>query len=233
MAFLPDLTRRVSNLVDPSSIDSLKSAISNHGGLAPQNRFGVIITPPTAAVLSYSNIISDAVQGKLSLGSVMTNSNDLSFFVESCQFPGKQINSFENSTVRNALKFPNGYVYEDVTMSFLVTNDYFVKELFDEWQNLIIDKTRYRAGYKDDYSSDITISQLDKSNVAVRTIKLKRAWPVGVNSIDFDNTAEGALVRVSVSFTFEEIIESDAIGNVIGKVKGFVSSIPKIPGIKF
>ena len=139
----------------------------------------------------------------------------------------------DNAVHRNALKHPNGYVYEDITISFLIPNDYFVKELFDAWQNMVIDTTRYRAGYKSDYATDIIISQLDKKNYPVYSIKLKNAWPVGVNSIDLDNTAESAVSRVSVSFTFEDIEKSNVVDTIVGKAKGFVSSIPQIPAISY
>jgi hypothetical protein len=229
---MSNLLKTITSSVNPSSVDDMKAKISNHGGLAPSNRFGLIMTPPTNAVLSYSSIIEDAVRGNLTLGSIMQNSNDLSFFVESCQFPGKQINSLDNVLHRNSLKYPNGYVYEDITVNFLLPTDYFIKNLFDAWQNMVIDKNTYRAGYKDDYTSDIIISQLDKRNYPVYTIKLKNAWPVGVNSIDLDNTAESAFSRLSVAFTFEEIEDGNALTTLVGQAKGFVSSIPQIPEIR-
>lgn len=228
---MPNILQTLTNVVNPSTIDDFKSKISAHGGLARPNRFGVVITPPTQAVLSYSSIFEDVVRGEFSFSSIIKNSNDLSFFVESCQFPGKQITSLENALHRNSLKHPTGYMYEDITMNFLMPSDYFIKTLFDNWQNMVIDKTRYRAGYRDDYATDILISQLDAKNYPVYTLKFKKAWPVGVNSIDLDNTAENGLARVSVAFTFEEIEDASAVDALIGKAKGFTSSIPQLPEI--
>lgn len=226
---MSDLIQSITDTVNPSSIDDLKAKISSHGGLAAQNRFGIIITPPTNAVLSYESVLEDAVRGNFSVSSIMKNSNDLSFFIESAQFPGKQINTLDNSLNRNSLKYPNGYVYEDVTLNFILPNDYFVKSLFDAWHNMIISKTRYRAGYRNDYTTDITLSQLDKNNYPVYTVKLKNAFPTGVNSIDLDNTSESAYSRLSVTFTFEDIEDGNLLTTLIGQAKGFTSSIPNLP----
>ena len=227
------LVRDISNAITPETIDSLKAKINSHSGLARPNRFGVVITPPTDQILNFDSILNDVVRGQFSTSSIFQNSNDLSLFVQTCQFPGRNIDTLDAAVQRHAHKFPTGYTNEDVTFTFVLPNDYFIKEMFDAWQAMVIDPVRYRAGYKEDYTSDIIVQQLDAQDHPVYSIKLTDAYPVGVNSIELDNTSENPLSIVSVTFTYSDMQRDNALSGIIGKAKGFLSSIPKLPTFDF
>ena len=61
-----------------NSIDDLKSTIQNHGGLAMQNRFNVIFTPPKLSLvnLNASTLLAGAIStGGLSIQNFINDPN--------------------------------------------------------------------------------------------------------------------------------------------------------------
>ena len=47
-------------------------------------------------------------------------------------------------------KIAYGYAVDDISMSFLLTNDYYVKKYFDTWKTFIINENKQIANYKKD-----------------------------------------------------------------------------------
>jgi hypothetical protein len=114
------------------SINDLKSSIATHGGLAHTNRFAVYMAPPTAALfnLDLQNILVSLVSGNFKARNLISDPRDITILCESCTLPGRQIMTLDYQTFRQPEKLPYGYINEDVTFSFLLTNDYYVKKLF-------------------------------------------------------------------------------------------------------
>ena len=104
------------------------------------------------------------------------------------------------------------------TMTFLLTNDYYVKKYFDMWQEMIIDTSsaHYKTFYKKDYCTDVTIQQLSSVNdfVPGYTIQLENAYPIQVGAIELGNGGEG-LLEVSVTWEYDNF-------KSVGLVDGFV-----------
>ena len=129
-----------------STIETLKASIERGKGLASSSRFEVFITLPPALK---------------EFGSLSDNSRELSLLAQSCNIPGRTIGTIDYKSVRQSVKIPNGYSQEDVTMTFLLTNDYFVKRIFDRWINSSVDQETYRVMYDNYYTGDILINQLN------------------------------------------------------------------------
>ena len=51
---------------------------------------------------------------------------------------------------------------DEVTMSFLLTGDYYMKKYFDRWMEMIVDSSgnHYKTMYKKDYVADVQIQAL-------------------------------------------------------------------------
>ena len=163
-----------------TSIQDLQSAIKRHAGLSRDNRFRVIISNPI-----------DGEDGQ-----------DLSLLCESCTLPGRQINTTDFSVWRNENKIPTGYTDEDVTCVFYLTNDYYVNNLFDKWLLKIINPDTYLANYTNTFAKTILLQQLNEADQPVYQVTLPYAWPVGVNSIELDNSSENSVQKLTVVFTY-------------------------------
>ena len=207
-----------------NSIDNLKATIAKKGGVAMQNRFQVFFTPPTAnSVKSLINsdpkvLVGDIAKNAISGGSIrnmIPDPRDISILCESVNLPGRQITTIDYTAEKQAIKIPYGAINEDVTMSFILTNDYFMKKLFDSWQSGVFDMQRYRAGYKKDFTTDIIIQQLNQQNIPVYGVKLENAFPVTVSSINMDNNSENTIQKMSVTLSYDNYVPEDIVDTAI------------------
>jgi hypothetical protein len=166
------------------TINNFKGTIARRGGLAKANRFDVLITLP-------SSIAAD-------------RGRDLTLLCESAILPGKQITSTEWSLYGHTIKIPTNFIQEDVTCLFNVTNDYYVKRVFDRWQNKVISNTTFLAGYDAEFKADVRIRQLDEHDVIVYETVLLGAYPIAVQPITLDNNAEQQTQKLSVTFSYND-----------------------------
>lgn len=206
-----------------NSIDNLKATISKKGGVAMQNRFQIFFTPPTAnSVKSLLNsdpkmLVGDLAKNAVSGGSIknmIPDPRDISILCESVQLPGRQITTIDYTAERQAIKVPYGVINEDVTMSFILTNDMFMKKLFDAWLTGIIDIDRYRVGYKKDFTTDIIIQQLNQQNIPVYGVRLENAFPITVNAVNLDSNAENTVQKLSVTLSYENYVPEDIVDTI-------------------
>lgn len=206
-----------------NSIDNLKATISKKGGVAMQNRFQIFFTPPTAnSVKSLLNsdpkvLVGDLAKNAVSGGSIknmIPDPRDISILCESVQLPGRQITTIDYTAERQAIKVPYGVINEDVTMSFILTNDMFMKKLFDAWLTGIMDIDRYRVGYKKDFTTDIIIQQLNQQNIPVYGVRLENAFPITVNAVNLDSNAENTVQKLSVTLSYENYVPEDIVDTI-------------------
>lgn len=160
------------------SIQDLQSIIKKRAGLARTNRFNIIISNP------------------------FDTGKDLSLLCESCTFPGRQILSTDFSVWRNENKVPTGYSDEDVTCVFHLTNDYYVKDLFDQWLRAILNPDTYLVEYTPNFSKTVLLQQLNEFDQPVYEVELPYAWPVSVNSIELNNDSDNTIQKLTVVFTY-------------------------------
>jgi len=212
----------------PVSIDTIKSTINRRGGIARGNRYAVYITHPSKGMNSFlkfdpATLLSNLISGDgVNLGDFISDPRDMFLLCQSASLPGKRITTTEATHNHNRTKKPYSMMTEEVTMSFLLTNDYYVKRYFDMWQNMIIDDSgdHYKTMYKRDYSTDVTIQQLSTSNdfVPGYSIQLLNAYPIQVSSVELSNGGDG-LLEVSVTWEYDNwktVGLTDGFSNLAG-----------------
>lgn len=122
-------------------LDELKGVISAKGGVAKGNVFKVQL--PT-------------------IDGVNLTANQLNLLCINANLPGRQILTYDKVIGLQRQKVAYGFASDDVNMSFLLLNDYGVKDYFEVWQSKAVDTANYQIAYKSDYTYDVTISQLKK-----------------------------------------------------------------------
>ena len=100
------------------SIDALKATLSSRGGIARPNRFAIELPSLNAG------------------GPIVKAMNVL---CRSASLPGKQITTMDRRIGMEFEKIAYGYAVDDVSMTFLMTNDYAIKDYFDSWKGIIIE----------------------------------------------------------------------------------------------
>ena len=216
----------------PVSIDTLKSTINRRGGVARGNRFAVYITHPSRGMNSLLNfnpatLLSNLISGDgVNSGDFIQDPRDMFLLCKSCTLPGKRISTTEATHNHNLSKKPYSAATDEVTMSFIMTNDYYIKKYFDMWQEMIIDTSgdHYKAFYKNDYVTDVTIQQLSASNDVIPgySIQLRNAYPIQVGAMELDNESEG-LLEVSITWeydNFKSVGLIDGFEDVVGHMLG-------------
>ena len=211
----------------PVNIDSMKAAINYHGGIARGNRYCVYIVHPSKSMnnllrVDPATLLNNLTSGQgLHLGDFINNPIDMFLLCQTCLLPGKRISTTEAMHNHNLAKKPYSMATDEVTMSFLLTNDYYIKKYFDLWQEMIIDTTHdhYKTAYKRDYSRDVIIQQLSTSNHMIPgyTIKLLNAYPIQVGAVELSNESNG-LMEVTVTWEYDNF-------KSIGLIDGFADIV--------
>jgi|TARA_B110000858_G_scaffold163645_1_gene189326 hypothetical protein len=217
----------------PVSIDTMKSTINRRGGVARGNRFGVYVTHPSKSMNSLlgfnpATLLSNLISGDgVNIGDFIQDPRDMFLLCQSCTMPGKRIMTTEATHNHHNTKKPYSAATDEVTMTFLLTNDYYIKKYFDMWQEMIIDtsSSHYKAFYKKDYCTDVTIQQLSASNDVVPgyTIKLENAYPIQVGAIELGSGSEG-LMELSITWEYDNF-------RSVGLIDGFEDVVGHMLGI--
>ena len=212
------------------SIDNLKAIIGKRQGLAKTNRFLTIFTPPTQALLNLDpmDIVGRFANGTFNARSLISDPRDIAFLCEATSIPGRSINTLDFQAEKETIKMPNGYIDDDVTMTFLLTNDYYMKDMFETWLSSIVDTENYTLGYKKNYQTDIVIQQLNAEDKNVYGIKLINAYPINISSIALNNESENSIQKIEITFAYDRYIPENFIES---SVSGFVSAIPNLGSI--
>ena len=125
---------------------------------------------------------------------------------DSTSLPGRNITTFDYQAQRQSIKLPSGYANEDVTLTWILTNDFAVKNMFDAWMQKVVNTDAYRVNYNSTYVSDVTIYQLDKNDRPIYGVTLQNAYPITANGIELNNAAENTVQRYTVTLTYADYV---------------------------
>jgi len=202
-----------------NSIDTFKSNVMSHGGLAQANRFNIIFKPPQMSLINLdpSNLIANALGGNFSLKDLINDPRDISMLCQTATIPGRQITTFETSDRDAARKIPYGYMDMEVNCTFLLTEDYYMKTIFDNWMQVVFNTDSYHPNYKDKFVTDVRIQQLNKKNRPIYGVVLEKAYPVSISDIVLDNSAGGAN-GFTITFAYNKWEQESGLESLIGQI---------------
>ncbi len=191
-----------------ATIEDLKATIAKKGGLARSNRFNVIFTPPTQSLLNLDpqQIISSAISGNFSARNLINDPRDISMLCTSVVIPGTQIATLDYQAEKQTIKIPYAELHDDVTCTFLLTNDYYMKTVFDSWIGSIVDMDSYKVAYKREITADVVIQQLDEKNTPIYGVKLINAFPTTISSVELGNENENSIQELSVTMSYDKYV---------------------------
>jgi len=204
-----------------ATIDDFKSIVSQKGGVARTNNFRVLFTPPKGSLF---NIDPEAIIGSLIGGgtgnfdakNLINDPRAVSFLCNGASLPGVQIQTLDYQAQKQTVKVANTYIHEEVTLKFILTNDYYMKKLFDNWLGQVVDFENHQVGYKDEYSCDVVIQQLNSKGNVVYGVKLLKAYPTTVTAVEFDASNENAYGELSVTLSYDRYETQGEISSVLG-----------------
>jgi len=204
------------------------SNIKGKGGLARPCRYEVIIPIPAyigqaignsflEKILNFPNSIfsdvSDAINSALgseSQGMKSANpsmSRYLALQCESAEIPGRTLETADARIYGPSFKVPYRMQYTDTNLTFLCTNEFYERKLFERWMEAIIpsdtNNPRFPKSDATRYLTNIRIVQYDDFVRQIYAVELIDAFPVGVAPQALSWAEEG-FHRLSVSFAYQK-----------------------------
>ena len=201
-------------------------------GLAKPSRFEVVLPIPTyigsfvgnsiiEKILNFPNSIfndvTDAIgsafgkQGQKddqSKTSSPSTSRYLALQCESAELPGRTLTTADVKIYGPTFKVPYQTQYGDTTLTFLCTNDFFERKLFDRWMEAIhpsdTNNLRFPKGQATRYMTNIKIIQYDDFIKQIYAVELIDAFPIGVAPQAL-SWGEDGFHRLQVQFAYQKL----------------------------
>tara|TARA_R110000868_G_scaffold382366_1_gene648949 strand:+ start:29405 stop:30124 length:720 start_codon:yes stop_codon:yes gene_type:complete len=120
------------------SIDEIKGLMNAKDGAAKPNLFRVQLPSLPGATSAEVNILCTAAN-----------------------LPGKGIVTYDRDIGIRRDRIAYGQIYEDLTLTFLLLNDYGIRKYFETWQEWTV-SSNYQISYKNEYAKQLKVSQLKK-----------------------------------------------------------------------
>jgi len=206
------------------------SNIRAKDGLAKPSRFEVVLPIPPyinsfvgnsviEKILNFPNSIfsdvSDAIgsafgrggeQDEYSKTSNSSMSRYLALQCESAELPGRTLQTADVKIYGPTFKVPYQSQYGDTTLTFLCTNEFYERKLFDRWIEAIhpsdTNNLRYPKGEKSRYLTNIKIVQYDDFIKKIYAVELMDAFPIGVAPQQLSWSEDG-FHRLSVQIAYQ------------------------------
>lgn len=134
---------------------------------------------------------------------VIPGLRDGDVYCQATNLPGRQITTGERSIGMITQKMPNGFIFDDVNLTFLLDGEYSVKKYFDDWHYDIIGTQNYELKYKNTMTKTVEIHQLDKeTEETIYGVKLLKAFPITVNPIELGDGLANQITQLNVQLNF-------------------------------
>tara|TARA_R110000737_G_scaffold120273_5_gene152585 strand:+ start:1843 stop:2424 length:582 start_codon:yes stop_codon:yes gene_type:complete len=180
------------------STDRLRGVIDASGGLASSNRYKILLPTLSGTVKPAGGTANDLVDRR-----------DLSDLCTAAKIPGKNITTAERVIGMEQIKVANGFNFQEVNLTFYMTNDYSARTYFQEWMDCIVTPTPpFEAGFHENYAKSVTIYQLNKNKTGsvIYEVELIKAYPISLSEMDLNNQAQTAGMELTVNFTYSNYL---------------------------
>jgi len=203
-------------MIFDSPVQDLASRISERGGLARPNLFAVTFNGP--ASINPDMFLVNAI-------------------CESASLPGRAISTNEHTTTKHATKTPYTFINDDITLTFLVTNDFYIKNLFEKWMKHVINDEDGKIYYKSQYASDMTITILSLDGKMVHKVQLEKAFPIAFTAMELSNASESQVMRFTVTMTYDNFKSNTTYFTLASSLAEFKNALsfpnPLMPSLPF
>jgi hypothetical protein len=169
----------------------------------PNNIIENLLNLPNAIFGTVSEAIG-SVTGQAPVGSNATLSRYLALQCESAELPGRTILTQDAKVYGPTYKVPYQSQYNEITLTFLCTNEFWERKLFDRWLEAIMpsdtNNLRFPKGSQT-YMTPIKVIQYDDFIKQIYAVELIDAFPIGISAQTL-NWSDDNFHRLSVQFTY-------------------------------
>jgi hypothetical protein len=206
------------------------SNIKNKDGLARPNRYEVILPIPRYVnsfieqsilerLLSFPVTLFDSAPGAISsaLGNNPRDENSkssnpsitryLALQCETAELPGKTLQTADVKIYGPTFKVPYQAQFSDINLSFICTNEFYERKLFERWIECIMPMDTHNLRFAKDegtrYLTNIRILQYDDFIKRIYAVELIDAFPVGIAPQSL-SWADDGFHRLGVQFAYQK-----------------------------
>ena len=203
------------------------SNIKAKDGLARPSRYEVILPIPAPVNSSIGNSVieellnlpnsiytditsvftSGAGTDEQSKSSNASISRYLSLQCENTELPGKTLNTADVKIYGPGFKVPYQTNFSETSFTFLCTNDFYERKLFEKWMECIMpsdtNNLRFPRGNNSRYLTNIKIVQYDDFIKRIFAVELMDAYPIGISNQQLAWSEDG-FHRLTVQFTYQK-----------------------------
>jgi hypothetical protein len=125
----------------------------------------------------------------------------LIFRCENANLPGRNLATADQRIYGPIEKHPYLTTYNDIDLTFIVSDKMEEKFLFDDWIEYINPSDTNNFRYRDQYQTTLTINQYDVNDFPSYTVELYEAFPISINQMDLDWGNDG-YHKITVTFAY-------------------------------
>jgi len=202
------------------------SNLNSKDGLAKPSRFEVVLpipqyianfignsaieqllNLPNSIIAEVTDIFSKSKANEQSRTANATMTRYLALQCESAELPGKTLLTQEAKIYGPTFKVPYQTQYADTNLTFLCTNEFYERKLFDRWTEAIMptdtNNLRFPKGKTSRYMTNVKIIQYDEFIRQIFAIELIDAFPIGIASQQV-SWQEDNFHRLTVQFAYQK-----------------------------
>jgi len=168
-----------------------------------------ILNFPNSVFSDISDIINNTLgqQNDGQRGSNPGISRYLALQCETAELPGKTVQTEDVKIYGPIFKVPYQMQYAETSLTFLCTNEFYERKLFDRWLEAIMpndtNNLRFPKGENSRYLTQITITQFDDVVKQIYAVNLVDAFPIGIAAQPLSWAEEG-FHRLTVQFAYQK-----------------------------
>lgn len=203
------------------------SNIKGKDGLARPCRYEVILPIPSYVGNYVKNSVIERILNlpnsafseiSEAIGNALGQKNDaqksanpgmtryLALQCETAELPGKTLQTEDVKIYGPTFKVPYQTQYAETSLTFLCTNEFYERKLFDRWMEAIMptdtNNLRFPKGSSSRYLTQITITQFDDLIKQIYAVNLIDAFPIGVAAQPLSWGEEG-FHRLTIQFAYQ------------------------------
>lgn len=214
MSFSPNLF--LSNMkakggpAKPSRFEVVLPIPSYVAQFVEQSVLEKILNIPNTLFSTVEDAVNSALGSRSDEQSISANgslSRYLALQCESAELPGKTLQTADVKIYGPTFKVPYQTLYSDTTLTFLCTNEFYERKLFDRWMEAIMptdtNNLRFPKDQSSRYLTNIKIIQYDELIKRIYAVELLDAFPVGIAPQPL-NWGEDGFHRLSVQFAYQK-----------------------------
>lgn len=212
MAFLPNQflsnIKAKEGLARPNRFHVILPIPSYINKFVGQSIFEKILNLPNTIFADVTEAFSFANKDEQSKTSNASLSRYLALQCESTELPGRRLTTADAKVYGPPVKIPYQTEFGNggsITLTFICTNDFYERKLFDRWIDAIMPSDTYNLRFAKDnetrYMTNLKIVQFDDFIKQIYAIELIDAYPIGIASQPL-NWSDDGFHRVSVEFAY-------------------------------